>query len=70
MLVLLVGGFMNYAPEMRSHVMIYIQGFIQIDSGVQKLKGEIHIRLQTHTHTQRNVILYPCFYCFIKRKVV
>jgi hypothetical protein len=40
---------MNYALEMGSGVMMYVQNFIQIDSGIQKLLGgDTHADTQTH----------------------
>jgi hypothetical protein len=33
---------MKYAFEMGSDAMIYIQSFIKIGSGIQKLRGGIH----------------------------
>jgi hypothetical protein len=38
---------MKYPVEIGSDAMIYIQSFIQIGSGIQKLKGE-----QSKTHRQ------------------
>jgi hypothetical protein len=38
----LIGGFMKYAVEMGSGVMIYIPSFITTGSGIQKLIGGIH----------------------------
>jgi hypothetical protein len=40
---------MKYAVEMGSGAMIYIPGFIKIDSDIQKLLGK-------DTHTQSKVI--------------
>jgi hypothetical protein len=42
-----MGGFYEYAAEMGSGAMIYIPGFIETGSGIQKL-----IRGHTQTHSQ------------------
>jgi hypothetical protein len=41
-----MGGVLKYDVEMTSSGMIYIQSFIKIGSGIQKLLEEMHI--QTH----------------------
>jgi hypothetical protein len=41
---------MNYAVEMGSGVMIYVQSFIKIDSGIHTLMGDKHTHRQQSDH--------------------
>jgi hypothetical protein len=55
---------MKYAVEMGSDAMMYIQSFIKIGSGIQKLIGGIH----RHTHRQQHDLI-SLLYFFKLRKV-
>jgi hypothetical protein len=52
MLVLLMGGFMNYTIEMDSGAMIYLRSFIKTGFAIQK-----SIRRDTHTDTQTQIAI-------------
>jgi hypothetical protein len=50
-------GFMKYAVKMGSNAMIYMQSFIKIGSGIQKLMGVGEI----HRHTDSKMISQAYF---------
>jgi hypothetical protein len=71
MLVLLMGGFMNYAAEMRSDAIMYIPSFIKISSDTQNvIQGDTHRHMDgwthTHTHRQRKGNLISLLFVFSK----
>jgi hypothetical protein len=56
-------GFMKYAVEMASGVMMYIPGFIKIGSGIQKLIGGIH----RHTDRQHGDRISLSYFSIISK---
>jgi hypothetical protein len=59
-------GFIKWAVEMDSDVMLYILSFIKIGQGHQKFLGKIHIEKQIRRNTSK-MISYA-YFCFIKIK--